>query len=105
MATILIVEDESVLAMKMEMDLVNMGHEVVGTANSAEKVFELTEKWNPDIVLMDIALHGEMHGIDAAVKISEQYDSQTPVQSKRPRRQSTLGLYISRLRHTNLRGR
>jgi CheY-like chemotaxis protein len=74
MATILIVEDESVLAMKIEIDLLGMGHKVVGIADSAAKAFELTELWNPDIILMDIVLHGEMNGIDAAMKICEQND-------------------------------
>ncbi len=74
MATILIVEDEGVLAMKTEIDLVNMGHKVFGIAASAAEVFELTEKCSPDIILMDITLHGDMNGIDAAVKICEQHD-------------------------------
>ena len=74
MATILIVEDEGVLAMKTEIDLVGMGHEVVGIADSAAEAFEMTDKYSPEIILMDIALHGEMNGIDAAVKICEQHD-------------------------------
>ena len=76
MATIVIVEDEGILAMKIEIDLVEMGHEVVGTASSATRAFMLVERYSPDIVLMDIALHGTMNGVDAAVKISEQHDCQ-----------------------------
>jgi CheY-like chemotaxis protein len=74
MATILIVEDEGVLAMKTEIDLLDMGHVVMGIADSAEEAFELTDKFNPDIILMDIALHGEINGIDAAVRICETHD-------------------------------
>lgn len=74
MSTILIVEDAGVLAMKIEIDLANMGHEVVGIADSAEEAFELTEKYSPDLILMDIALHGDMNGIDAAERICEQHD-------------------------------
>jgi len=74
MARVLIVEDEGVLAMKIEIDVLSMGYEVVGIADSAAEAFELTQIHNPDIILMDIALHGEISGIEAAVKISEQYD-------------------------------
>lgn len=74
MAKILIVEDEGVLAMKIEIDLLGMGHEVVGIADEASEAFEMTEEYNPDIILMDIALHGEMNGIDAAVRLTEQND-------------------------------
>ncbi len=70
----MIVEDEGVLAMKIEIDVLSMGYEVVGIADSAAEAFELMEKHSPEIVLMDIALHGELNGIEAAVKISEQYD-------------------------------
>ena len=74
MATVLIVEDEGLLAMRLGSDLAHMGHEVIGIADNAADAFALTEKFKPDIILIDIVLNGDMNGIDAAVKISEMHD-------------------------------
>ena len=41
MARVLIVEDETILAMKTEKDLQDMGHEVVGTVQNGAEAIEL----------------------------------------------------------------
>lgn len=71
MARILIVEDEGILAFKCQMDLEEMGHEVVGIAGSGQDAIEIAKKEKPDIVLMDIVLKGSMNGIEASGLICE----------------------------------
>ena len=63
MAKVLIVEDEGILAMKTEMDLEELGHEVIGIADTGEEALELISNEVPDVILMDIVLKGNRNGI------------------------------------------
>lgn len=74
MARILIVEDEGILAFKTQMDLERLGHEVIGIADDANKAIEMTHDQKPDLILMDIVLHGSINGIEAAGIIGEKYE-------------------------------
>lgn len=66
---ILIAEDEAIVAQCLKMELESNGYEVCSfVASGEEAIIEVKEK-NPDIVLMDINLSGEIDGIDAALKI------------------------------------
>jgi CheY-like chemotaxis protein len=69
--SILIVEDEMVLAMSMESVIETMGYRVFGIAISGEEAIKLAEEGCPSLVLMDITLEGEMDGIEAASQIIE----------------------------------
>jgi signal transduction histidine kinase len=70
---ILIVEDEHVVAMDLERSLVNLGFDVIGTADRAAEAVQLAGEKNPDLVLMDIRLPGPMSGIDAAEMIRQRW--------------------------------
>lgn len=70
---ILIVEDESILALDIEDSLLLMGYEVVGTASDAEEVLVLVKRSLPDLVLMDIRIQGSMDGIEVANCLWETY--------------------------------
>jgi CheY-like chemotaxis protein len=74
MARILIVEDEGILAFKTQMDLEQMGHEVVGIADNGNGAIEIAEKDNPDLILMDIVLKGSINGIETSMIIREKYE-------------------------------
>jgi len=63
---ILIVEDEYITAMDLQVNLENRGYEVVGICDLAEKAIELAEALAPDLILMDVSLHGVMKGTEAA---------------------------------------
>ena len=65
-AKILIVEDESVLALNMKMSLVELGYSVAGIATSGNKAIELVGRTNPDVIFMDIKIKGDMDGIETA---------------------------------------
>ena len=68
-AKILIAEDENIIAKDISRTLEKLGYIVLGTARSGKDIIQKSEALNPDIVLMDIILDGEMNGIEAATKI------------------------------------
>lgn len=70
---ILIVEDEAIIALEIENSLQILGYEVTSIVNTGEKAIEKAEKDNPDIILMDIRIKGEMDGISAAEIIRFQF--------------------------------
>ncbi len=71
---ILIVEDESILAMSFQQYLNSFGLNVVGVAATGEEAIRKAAEFKPDLVLMDIILKGEMDGIEAATIILQDYD-------------------------------
>lgn len=69
---ILLVEDESIVAMDMQRRLTSLGYEVVDHVLSGEEAVAHTLALRPDLVLMDIHLKGSLDGIEAAGQINEQ---------------------------------
>lgn len=74
---VLIVEDELIIAMMMEKMIQNLGHEVLAKVTKGEDAIQAARNHNPDIILMDIRLQGEMDGIEAMSEIRQ--DSEVPV--------------------------
>ncbi len=72
-ASILIVEDELLIARDLSQKLKKNGFEVVGVASSGEKAHELIVATEPDLVLMDIVIKGEKDGIAVATEVHEKY--------------------------------
>lgn len=70
-SSVLIVEDEVLVARDIRARLERMGYSVVGTAARGEDAIKLALDEKPDLILMDINLRGEMDGIEAAIKINE----------------------------------
>lgn len=73
-ARILIVEDESIVAMDINKMLVDSGYEVTSMVSSGEEAISVVREQKPDLILMDIVLKGKMTGIDAARIISQYFD-------------------------------
>lgn len=71
--SVLIVEDEAVLAMGMEYSLEEFGYEVTGIETTADSAIKHVSLNNPDIILMDIKLKGTRTGIEAAKQIWSSY--------------------------------
>lgn len=69
MSRILVVEDDSIIALTIQTRLASMGFEVVGRASTGSEAISKAEKLSPDLVLMDIHLKGPMDGIEAAEMI------------------------------------
>jgi len=74
MITILIVEDEGIVAEEIKSRLRHRGYEVTAIVASGEDAVAKAEEARPDLVLMDIKLRGEMDGIEAAKEIRSRFD-------------------------------
>jgi len=72
--TVLIVEDESVVALDLKLQLTKLGYGVAGIAGSGDEAIRLAGSSHPGIILMDVRLHGETDGIQAAESIRRQHD-------------------------------
>jgi PAS domain S-box-containing protein len=72
-ADILIVDDEVIIAADLTTRLNKLGYGICGQATTAQKAFELVEQYQPDLVLMDIVIKGDMDGIDAAEIIRDKW--------------------------------
>ncbi|MBW1723904.1 MAG: response regulator [Deltaproteobacteria bacterium] len=70
----MIVEDEAVIALRLEQRLIEMGYDVIGTICSGEAVVENARSFQPNLILMDIMLNGDLDGIDAAMIVKEELD-------------------------------
>ncbi|HEX7833211.1 MAG TPA: response regulator [Thermoanaerobaculia bacterium] len=76
-ARVLVVEDETIVAMDIADGLRRLGYEVTGIAGTGEAALEAARRIRPDLVLMDIKLKGLMDGVETATLLREQYG--TPV--------------------------
>ncbi|MBT3756830.1 MAG: response regulator, partial [Candidatus Cloacimonetes bacterium] len=69
MKTILIVEDEKIIAEDIKNTLVKFKYNVPEIIASGEKAIRRAEELKPDLVLMDIMIEGSINGIVAAKQI------------------------------------
>ncbi len=72
--SILVAEDEKIIAKDIMLTLENLGYHVLGAVDSASSVIEKSGELKPDLILMDIMLYGDLTGIDAAKIIQKKYD-------------------------------
>ncbi len=72
-ASILVVEDEHIVAKDVATRLERRGYAVVAIASTAGEAIEAAGTYRPDLVLMDIMLKGDVDGIAAADSIRELY--------------------------------
>jgi DNA-binding LytR/AlgR family response regulator len=72
-ATILIVEDELIIAENLRQILLDLGYSVGKTAASATEAKKLIRENNPDLVILDITILGAVDGIDLAAMIKEEF--------------------------------
>ena len=69
---ILVVEDENIVSKDIQYSLNKLGYNIIGAASTGEKAFELAATKNPDIILMDIMLKGDINGIQTAERIKRE---------------------------------
>jgi PAS domain S-box-containing protein len=75
--SILIVEDENIVALDIKYLLESLGYGVAAVVSSGEEAIQKAAETRPDLVLMDVKLEGGMDGVEAAEHIQAQSD--TPV--------------------------
>jgi CheY-like chemotaxis protein len=66
MTKIMIVEDEAVVALRLQQRLTSMGFDIVGVAYSGEEAVETARDLRPDLILTDIMIPGKLDGIQVA---------------------------------------
>jgi CheY-like chemotaxis protein len=71
---VLIIEDESIIALDLENLVVELGHRVVGTAATKEEAVQRARAANPGLILADINLGEGGSGIDAVTEILRSFD-------------------------------
>ena len=71
---IFIAEDENSIALDIAKSLEELGYIVAGQADIGEVAIQEVEKLQPDLVLMEIRLKGQLDGIEAAKHIHTQLD-------------------------------
>ena len=67
--SVLIVEDDFIVAKVIEKNLIDLGYAVAGLVATGEEAIAKAGSEKPDLVLMDIQLLGDMDGITASEKI------------------------------------
>lgn len=72
--SLLVVEDEVLVARDIKARLIRMGYDVIDMAARGHEAVEKAIRLRPDLVLMDINLRDDMDGVEAAIKIRESYD-------------------------------
>lgn len=72
-ASIIIVEDEIIVAKSIQQTLEGLGYAVPELATSGEEAISKISQNSPDLVLMDIVLPGDMDGIETARHIDRHY--------------------------------
>jgi PAS domain S-box-containing protein len=69
MKTVLVVEDDGIIALDIQETLTRLGYRVPVTVDCCEDALAAVDGVKPDIVLMDIQLHGALDGIATASQI------------------------------------
>ena len=72
--SILVVEDEGIVAMNTKLALISMGFEVLPIAISGTSAIKIAVRLKPNLILMDIRLRGKMDGIETTIKLREKMD-------------------------------
>ena len=70
-ASLMVVEDEFIIAADLKDRVERMGYRVTAQADSGEDAVRQVENHSFDLILMDIVLSGQMDGIEAAQAIRE----------------------------------
>jgi putative nucleotidyltransferase with HDIG domain len=73
-AKILIVENERIIAEDIKRTLQNLDYAVCSIVTSGDEAIKKAEQDNPDLILMDIVLQGEISGIEAAEQIHTRFN-------------------------------
>lgn len=66
---VLIVEDEPLLAMALEENLAQLGHEVAGSAATVSQALSMLENEQIDCALLDYSLNSETTSIPVAMRL------------------------------------
>ena len=83
-ASVLIVEDDDILAHVEDWRLKNLGYMVSGRVATGAEAMDVIVNRRPDVVLMDINIRGTIDGIETAQMIKKGYDIPVVYMSSHP---------------------
>ena len=66
---VMVVEDERIVAFHLRQQLIKLGYSVVGVLSSGRQTLERIDELQPDVVLMDVHIDGDMDGIETASQL------------------------------------
>lgn len=67
--SILIVEDELIIAADLQDRMTDMGYKVVANVDTGEEALQKVYEQTPDLILMDIHLAGKLDGVETALRL------------------------------------
>jgi two-component system, response regulator PdtaR len=76
--SVLIVEDELIVAENMKTYLADWGYDVIGVVRSGRRALNLVKENRPDIVIMDVKIDGDFNGLETAVVIRSFFEQEIP---------------------------
>jgi signal transduction histidine kinase/DNA-binding NarL/FixJ family response regulator len=74
---VMVVEDERIVAFHLRQRLIKLGYSVVGVLSSGRQTLERIDELQPDVVLMDVHIDGDIDGIETASRLRR--DTSIPV--------------------------
>ncbi|HQP50029.1 MAG TPA: response regulator, partial [Spirochaetota bacterium] len=75
--SIMIVEDDEIISCYLEEVLVDMGYDITGIVDNGQDAIDQAARQDPDLILMDIILRGDMDGVEASAAIKKKQE--TPI--------------------------
>ncbi len=74
LASIMVVEDEIIVRNDIQKTLERKGYSIAAVSNTGQQAINLAEEHQPDLILMDIHLKGDMNGIETSKKIISKFN-------------------------------
>jgi len=72
--TVLIIEDEPIIALDLTRLVMDLGHSVIGVATTRDEAVASAREARPGLILADVRLADGSSGIDAATQILQEYN-------------------------------
>lgn len=72
--SIIILEDESIIALMLKRFLASQNYTVIGIAKDGDTAIQLLKNSKPDLIIMDVHIKGEMNGIDTYKIIQKSFN-------------------------------
>ncbi len=73
MHSILVAEDERIVALDIQNTLVDLGYKVNSVVDNGEELLQKINMDRPSLVLLDISLKGRISGLECADHLSKKY--------------------------------
>jgi DNA-binding response OmpR family regulator len=72
--SIIILEDECIIALMLKKFLVSLNYQVLGTVMDGKSLIELIQSSKPDLVILDVHIKGNINGLETYQIIQKDWD-------------------------------